>query len=438
VGFKQVVQAQREEFTAEVRVVEGEDRQEGVHDRLFRVLAQTPVDRPLEVTLNEVDQSSGNLTIQADHFRPVRGGRLDIGYRFNRRNQDNLNLLQRFEAEGDPAPAEELRGGYDYEERFHALYGTWALTRGAFGAQVGARAELSATDFRSPITGDDFSRSYNTLYPSLNLSWTRRPGQSLRVLYSKRISRPPPFYLDPFIPPTDPLNRSFGNPDLRPSYTDSYSLDATWSGSVGTVRLAPFYRHTTDVWERIRTVDTLGVATSRWQNAASSTSVGSTLTLSLRSGGRFSGSTNLSVYRDSRDGTNLSSDYRRSATLWSLGGNVGVRVSETLTAQAFGNHFPTQSILQGRASGYTYMSVAFRQQLMDSKGTLSLSVIDPFNLSRYSSSSSDATYRQEGRSTLSNRVVMLGFSYTFGRPPQRQSRPVGGPEEGAGETIRVP
>lgn len=437
-GFKQVVQAQREEFTAELRMVGGENSRDGVHDRLFHVLAQAPVDRPLEVTLNEVDQSNGNLTAQVDYFRPVLGSRLDLGYRFNRRDQDNLNLLQRFEAEGDPLPLEELRGGYDYEERFHALYGTWALTKGAFGAQVGARAELSATDFYSPITGDDFSRSYNTLYPSLNLSWTRRPGQSVRVLYSKRINRPTPFQLDPFVPPTDPLNRAFGNPDLRPSYTDSYSMDATWSGSVGTVRVAPFYRESTDVWERIRTVDTLGVATSRWENAASSTSLGSNFTLSLRSGGRLSGSTNLSLYRDSRDGTNIASGLRRTNTLWSVGGNVGLRLSETLTTQLFGNHFPTQSILQGRASGYTYMSVAFRQQVMESRGTLSLSVNDPFNMTRFSSSSSDATYRQEGSSSFSNRVAMLGFSYTFGRAPQRQSRPVGSPEEGGGETIRVP
>lgn len=211
----------------------------------------------------------------------------------------------------------------------------------------------------------------------------------MRALYSRRISRPPPFYLDPAVPATDPLN-----------------------------------------------VDAGGVATSRWENAASSKAYGSNFTISLNPSGRVTGSTSFNVYRDVRDGTNISSAYHRAAFLWSMGGNIGAKITETLTAQTCANYFPQQSILQGRASGYTFTSLSLRQQLWGTKGSISISINDPLNLQRFDSSSRDATYIQTSRTSMQSRMVMVGLTYNFGKPPQQQSRRTG-PEE-QGETIRVP
>lgn len=205
-----------------------------------------------------------------------------------------------------------------------------------------------------------FERPYTALYPSANLSYTSQPGRTLRLLYARRINRPHPFYLDPGVPATDPLNRYLGNPELRPSHVHSVTLDASITGRLGTLRVAPYYRYSTDVWERIRTVDADGVATSRWENAASSRAYGSSFTISLPPSGRLTGSTSFSLYRDERDGTNLSAEYERAAFMWSMGGNVGLKLRETLTAQVYANHFPQQSILQGRASGYTRTSLSSR------------------------------------------------------------------------------
>src|SRR5690606_41557816 len=107
---------------------------------------------------------------------------------------------------------------------------------------------------------------------------------------------------------------------------------------------------------------------------ASRSALGWNFTISLRSSGALSGSTSFSIFRDERDGTNISSDYRRAAWMWSVGGNVGLKITESLTAQAFANHFPTQSILQGRASGYTLTSLALRQRLWGTRGSIALNV----------------------------------------------------------------
>jgi hypothetical protein len=103
--------------------------------------------------------------------------------------------------------------------------------------------------------------------------------------------------------------------------------------------------------------------------------------------------------------------------------------------QAMANRMPRQSILQGRASGYTFSSLSLRQQVWGTKGTIALNVNDPLDLMKFNSSSSDATYTQTSRSSWRERMAMLAVTYNFGKPPQQQSRR-SGPEE-AGETIRV-
>jgi hypothetical protein len=146
----------------------------------------------------------------------------------------------------------------------------------------------------------------------------------------------------------------------------------------------------------------------------------------------------VSVYRDVRDGSNLAAEYRAAALLWSLGANLGVRIGEGLTAQLNANHFPTQWILQGRTSGHTWTTLALRQQVWDRKGTVSLSVVDPLKLNRFDSWSRDATFVQESRSSFDSRVVTVGFSYSFGRQPERRSRLAPEPQEpDVGETIRM-
>jgi hypothetical protein len=435
-GFKQVFQQQKEELTIDGRWSYGGNDNLTRQTRLYRIMNGEPVDMPLELTLNDVDGDNGNVSIQADYFRPLGAGRIDVGYRAWRRDQSNDNQMSIFDSEADVDPREFTRTGYEYAETFHSLYTTYGRTFGRFSAQAGLRAELTNTMFDSRVTESSFDRDYTTLFPSFNLAFTPKPGRSVRFLYSKRVSRPPPFYLDPFVPSTDPLNRFFGNPDLKPSYTQSYSLDFSYTGSRGTFRVAPYYRYSTDIWERIRTVDEDGVATSRWENAASGQNYGSNFTVSLRPMGRLSGSVNMSLYRDVRDGSNISSAYRKSELMYSYGGNLGLKVTSSLTAQAYGNHFPAQSILQGRASGYTFMSLSLRQQVWGTKGSISLNISDPLKLNSYNSSTRDATHIQQSRSSFSSRVATLGVTYNFGKPPQQQSRRSGG-DEGAGETIRV-
>ena len=66
--------------------------------------------------------------------------------------------------------------------------------------------------------------------------------------------------LNPVDRSTDPSIRRVGNPDIEPQFTNSLSLDASWTLPFGTVRLAPYYRSSRNGWAEMTTVDDRGVA----------------------------------------------------------------------------------------------------------------------------------------------------------------------------------
>jgi ferric enterobactin receptor len=435
-GFKQIFQPQKEELTIDGRISRGGNDSENRIAKLFLLTNGGAAGLPDEITWNDIEGNNANLQIQADYFRPLRKGRIDIGSRAWQRNQDDDNLLQIFETIDAGSPRERAHSGYDFDETFYSLYSTVGQTFGKFGANIGLRGEFARTSFQSRVTGQSFDNDYNSVFPSLNVSYTRKPGQSVRLLYSKRIMRPYPFYLNPFVPSADPLNRSVGNPELKPTYTHSFSMDLSYTGTRGTFRIAPYLRKSADVWERIRTVDELGVATNRWENAASTKAYGSNFTISLRPTGKLSGSTNFGVWREVRDGSNISTAYQRRSFMWSAGGNLGYKLTPATTAQMFGSYYPSQYILQGKASGYAHMSLGLRQQVWGTKGSISVNINDPLALNKYNSQTADLTFRQTSRSSFRSRQAYLSLTYNFGKPPQQQSRRTAD-EGGGGETIRV-
>ena len=135
--------------------------------------------------------------------------------------------------------------------------------------QLGARGEFAQTTFSLPLADEEFDSDYNSLFPSMNLSYDLQQGRTVRLNHSRRIGRPYAYILNPSNPSTDPLNRFVGNPHIRPNYTNSIGLDFSKIGSKGTMRFAPYYRKTTDNWDNIRTVDSVGVSTISWAPAGS-------------------------------------------------------------------------------------------------------------------------------------------------------------------------
>ena len=86
--------------------------------------------------------------------------------------------------------------------------------------------------------------------------------------------------LNPFSSFSDSRNLRQGNPNLNPEYTSSYELNHIKYWDKSSVSSSLYYRHTTDVIQRIREINDEGITVVRPQNLATRDAWGLDLTFS--------------------------------------------------------------------------------------------------------------------------------------------------------------
>jgi hypothetical protein len=177
-----------------------------------------------------------------------------------------------------------------------------------------------------------------------------------------------------------------------------------------------------DSWDQVRTVDTAGVSTVTWQNLATISSYGGSVSASLAPLGRVGGFLSVSAYREVRDASNLQAGFSGSSTQLSVVNTASVRATSALSLQGSLTYLPARNLPQGRISPMVFSSLGVRQQLRRGRGAITLSVVDPFELQRFTFTTRDRTHVQIGSSSFSARRATLGVSYNFGRPPRRKER----------------
>jgi len=307
------------------------------------------------------------------------------------------------------------------------------------GIQAGLRAEHVTGTIEASALGEDVALAHTGIFPSANVSWSLGAGRQLRLSYAKRIQRPLGSMLNPMDnTPADPFNRSVGNPWLGPTDVHTLSADASWTGSMGTLRVSQFAFQGSNLWDQVRTVDGAGVMTSMMQNLASARQYGVNLNGSLRELGPFSGSASLGIYRLNFDTGNLAGLRPTSSSSWTLNGNIVTTLTPTLRVQTTGFYSPGQVSPQGRYQGFRSLNVSATQRILEDRAVLTLSLVDPFGLSRTTFTSQQATHEQTSRSANRVRRATLSISYNFGRAPQSSRRVIQDDPTGGGGGVTVP
>ena len=419
------------ELALEVEYGRGGDQSESLIRRRLEEELSGTLDHLFEVTTDDSRESQREIGVGIDYSRPL-GTRLnfEIGYdgTFGRDDDERVRLIG---IDGSPIETmEERTSGFLHTQALNSFYLTSSGRFGKLNAQLGLRAEHSSTSYERS-DADAFDHSYLSLFPSGNLSYNLGQGKRLRLSYSLRTRRPTANVVDPADRSDDPMNRQVGNPDIDPQLTHSMSLDASWSGELGTLRIAPSYQRTVDEWAQLKTVDDAGISTTTWGNFASTTSYGTSVTLQARDVKGVNGSVSLTGNREYRDYSEVIDRAARNSTRWSVRTNLSGQLTPLTTMSGSLSYNPPREGLQGRSSGSVMTSLAMRQRLFDGRASLNLSLSDPLGLARQSSTTQGRGFVELGRQQATSRRASLSFSYNFGTGSRRGGGG-GGPRGGGG------
>ena len=426
-GYKHGFANKGHKFSAEASLVR--DAEGGPSNVRSRVLTLNgdPFGQPALENSTSWEHPHENY-VKVDYVRPLTPLlRMEAGYK---------GSLQEFHTSLDTHVFDQVANAYvpdptrindfTFDETVHGAYAMLSGQRNKFQLQGGVRAEHASSQFHLTTVGSTYDNSYNNLFPSALVAYSATDSHQIKLSYSSRIKRPDEGdLLDPTPHYADPLNLSRGNPALKPEYIRALELGLQRTGEHLTVQLTPFWRHTINAVRSIRTIDSAGVATRTYANIATADSYGGDLTIALGKR-RLTGFAGASAFHQVSNSANVTPGLSINAWGWRTRANATMRFSKTFDVQGLLSYQPAMTVEQGRTFSRTQFNLAARQKLMDDQLNITLRVIDPFNTSGENSTTNDPRFYQVSKRARKVRGLLLGLSWTFGKPVKDEDLVSGG------------
>ncbi len=353
----------------------------------------------------------GNL----DYVRPYRAtGRVELGYQYFSYLEDGDYTMYFWNPESQSFyERDDIYNTFYFQHGINSLYAIASDKFGNVELQVGVRGEHTHRVLRSSIPGKD--RTYNDIdfFPSAHVGYDFSGGSRLLAAYSRRITRPQLFYMEPYITYRDFYTAEIGNPDIRSEYIDSYEL--TYKSDVGVHSLSAtaFHRRRKDKIERLRVPYEAGVTLDSMANVGNDYSTGIELSGHLQPARWWNTMINGNVYfykvinrykTAGEDGSSTNYDFT-----WSNTFDLG----RATKLQLDGNFVGPSVTTQGRTDSYWFFNMAVRQYMLDRKLTLTLSMRDLFGSARYVSKIMTPDLTSVTRIRPKYPLISLTVSYAF-------------------------
>lgn len=405
--------------------------------------------RTWEVKLDYENPISENFQIQAGYQgRFSHENTPQESYIYSRYwNQQELN-----EAEGEQSLMQDFLLSFDksmavedqlYFNRFiydmdvHALYATATLKFGKFGVMGGLRGEYWkvktesytwAQEHDASLRNPAYKKDFFELFPSLFLSYQLTKNDQLQLNYTRRLRRPWGGQLNSFRDTRDATTVSFGNPELTPEFSNSFSLNYLKTWTQHSAMLSAYYRPTTDVMQRISwrsSTDGLFYTTS--MNLAKSLSTGVELTVKNQLFRFLSLTTTANAYYYKLDGftyeidgQTIRGDEDHNFT-WNARMMASIILPYDITVQLTGNYRSKQVITQGYRKPAYGLDFGLRKGFFNKALMLSINCRDVLDSRRWETVTESDTFTRHQLNRRRSRTVNFTLTYNFGNmKPKRR------------------
>lgn len=378
--------------------------------------------------------SPNHWNFQADYTNAFNDNfRLEAGYKGTIEREDSPVKVYAGANEEEAVIAEKLWNEFIYNRDIHALYATFTGKINNFGFQVGLRGENTKVSTKSLAYGQsaDDVEPYNTssfdLFPSAFLSYQLPNQNEVQLNYTRRISRPFGGQLNSFVDISDPLNISYGNPDLEPSYSNSFELNYMKNWLSHMLSVSAYYRTTDGVRERIKFLDG-NVMNSTWENVAHDRSAGTEIVVKNSFSRVFDITTTVNLFYYELDSFNyyipkidqyVTGD-AESDFSWNIRMIANLNIPKIVSVQLTGRYNAKRVVAQGyRAPGYS-IDLGVRKTV--GKFSFALTGRDILNSRKFHTVTEGTGFIQDNTGWRGGWMVGLTVTYGFGNMNMKGNR----------------
>ena len=307
---------------------------------------------------------------------------------------------------------------YDFIQNVQSGYLVFSNLGEKFGFMTGIRSEFTDREFNPSQMDTTWKYKVLDFFPSMHISYKLPGNIDLMASYSRRLDRPRPWYLDPFVNVVDPNNVRVGNPMLESEYTNSFEINVQKRFNNNFVSLETYYRGTNNQIERFITVDPVNpeIFISSFQNIGQSINAGIDLMTNLN----FTKWWNFNI---SGSGFYYEIVDINSTFSWNARLNNSFRFTKYGTSVQLTGFYRGESITsQGKRLPMYMMGAGVRQDLFDRKLTVSLNVRDVFNTMGWEVISETPYFYSHSKRAPRGRTFTLSITYRINDFQSRRER----------------
>ncbi len=342
--------------------------------------------------------------------------------------------------------APELYNTFIYQNNISALYLTIGGKNGNLSYSAGLRGEAWQVRTRSldfedlyGIPGSTMAEVYKrvpqyktndfALFPSVFVSYSLPKDNEIQINYTRRIRRPWGGQLNSFVDISDPTAYSYGNPQLKPTYTDSYELNYIKSWTNHIISFSGYIRRSTDVFNRLSYLWE-GMMYSTNENASTEVNSGCEIVVKNNLFRILDLTTTANLYNNHISawearilppegfGMSVPDDWGyvsgagRNSFAWDIRVMAGLKLPWQLSMQATGRYSSKMLSAQGSRQGGWSVDLGLRKNLGD--WSISLNCRDLFDSRKFKNTLDGPDYTQYSERWRGGRNVRLTVKYSFG------------------------
>ncbi|MCD8453910.1 TonB-dependent receptor family protein [Tenacibaculum finnmarkense genomovar ulcerans] len=202
--------------------------------------------------LNSQITSTKEKLLQIDYVLPIgENSQFEIGHKANYQDLSSdfnvtiLNSTNNF----DPSNA------IIFKQNVFAFYSQYGSKINQFSYLLGLRSEITDIDLNVLTTNQEATKKYTKWFPTVNLGYELNDNENLTLGYSKRLKRPRHWFLNPFESRSSATSVFRGNPDLNPTFTNSFDLGYNTKIRKFNLGASLYYQHSTDIVQPISVIE---------------------------------------------------------------------------------------------------------------------------------------------------------------------------------------
>jgi outer membrane receptor protein involved in Fe transport len=377
---------------------------------------------------NNIDGINNEYTFQADYTLPINKVlKLEAGGKEIIRRINSTSDIFDPSGNGDFIYNPLSSSLYKYNQNVTAGYSVFTFTLPkSYSILAGARVENTAIHGDPVSAGktnlQPFDNNYITFIPSITLQKQLTPTQTIKLSYSKRITRPSLQFLNPFVNSNNILAQTVGNPVLAPEVSQTVELNYNTFIKSSIINTSIYYKRTKGLIENladpIEIMEQPGTL-STFQNAGINNSIGAS----------FFGSINPIKILTIRGSVNVytyhPTPYAQYAQFFTHTGtyvqynaflSASVNLPSGFIAEVFAVENSPRHTIQGTSPSFSIFGAGVKKQFMQKRASIGINTLEPFNkYKHFDTNIKSPGFTQSSTFAFPFRSVGLTFSYSFGK-----------------------